>query len=111
MSAGLAASTVTPGSTAPDESFTLPAKPACAKTTEGSARMLESTNPANANLRMLCLLNRLLTNADDELRRMSPRHADRHARVKNVPRMSVTCRCRDNFTASLLSVYCGSTVK
>ena len=33
---GLAASTVTPGSTAPDASFTTPAMDACAYTTEGT---------------------------------------------------------------------------
>ena len=35
MSAGLVASTVTPGSTAPDESFTVPAMTACAEVTVG----------------------------------------------------------------------------
>src|SRR5262245_29975264 len=35
MSAGLEASTVTPGSTAPEESFTTPASVACASASEG----------------------------------------------------------------------------
>src|SRR5580765_2371926 len=56
MRAGLAASTVTPGSTAPDESLTLPARPACANTTEGRTSTQERTAKPIANLRILCLL-------------------------------------------------------
>src|SRR6476660_9629100 len=43
MSAGLAASTVTPGSTAPVVSLTSPARMACAATTRGTA----ATSPNN----------------------------------------------------------------
>src|SRR5262245_818785 len=43
MSAGLAASTVTPGSTAPDVSRTTPAIDACANTVDGRTRNATST--------------------------------------------------------------------
>jgi hypothetical protein len=44
MSAGLDASTVTPGSTEPDASFTTPAISLCASTSTGNSTRLASTN-------------------------------------------------------------------
>src|SRR6476620_1261161 len=62
ISAGLAASTVTPGRTAPDESFTVPAIDPCANTAAGkqmSARAyaaLASTRLPKRNLPVLAAL-------------------------------------------------------
>src|SRR6266850_5462522 len=44
ISAGLDASTVTPGSTAPDASFTCPAIDACARTIAGAPRSSSTNN-------------------------------------------------------------------
>src|SRR5687768_15977764 len=44
MSAGLLASTVTPGSTAPDASLTVPASDACAQAADGSRRLHASAS-------------------------------------------------------------------
>jgi hypothetical protein len=54
MSAGLAASTVTPGSTAPDASFTSPAMPlVCANAAPGTSHnSAAAASIRNANLRM-----------------------------------------------------------
>ena len=53
ISAGLAASTVTPGSTAPDASLTTPAMAlVCADATAGSDRSSAATKMIRANVRM-----------------------------------------------------------
>ena len=49
--AGLDASTVTPGSTAPDVSFTVPAMVACAHTTAGATSRITSAAVAAAHTR------------------------------------------------------------
>src|SRR6185295_13245724 len=57
MSAGLAASTVTPGSTAPDVSFTVPAMALVwAAAAAGSDRSNAAPKMKRANVRMRCLL-------------------------------------------------------
>src|SRR6476660_635495 len=58
ISAGLAASTVTPGRTPPEESLTTPAICACAKTVEGIAAMNNTAQKTCANLLMADLLAR-----------------------------------------------------
>ena len=57
ISAGLAASTVTPGSTAPDGSLTMPVIDACAQAIDGRDKTTSNTTPTTFKLRMLrCLL-------------------------------------------------------
>src|SRR6187401_167822 len=56
MSAGLAASTVTPGKTAPDVSRTMPAIDACAKSEWGATRTLPNTATIAASRRIESLL-------------------------------------------------------
>jgi hypothetical protein len=55
MSAGLAASTVTPGSTAPDGSFTTPAIDACANSDAGNNSSEARTIAARNTTRISCL--------------------------------------------------------
>ena len=55
MRAGLAASTVTPGSTAPDESLTVPAITACAKAAVGMRTMQASSAKVLMSPRMRLL--------------------------------------------------------
>src|SRR5262245_1534249 len=50
--AGLDASTVTPGNTAPDESRTVPVRDACANTQVGATRNNATTNQATPGARM-----------------------------------------------------------
>src|SRR5436190_18882921 len=52
ISTGLAASTVTPGRTAPDASFTTPAIDACAKADSGRARTIDRTSRIRRDVRM-----------------------------------------------------------
>src|SRR4051794_20249405 len=56
ISAGLLASTVTPGSTAPVASFTTPAKALCARAVAGSARHPSATTN-NIAIRLLVMPN------------------------------------------------------
>src|SRR5688572_7352400 len=51
ISAGLAASTVTPGSSASDVSFTVPAMAACAQTTAGATNRITNAAVAGAHTR------------------------------------------------------------
>src|SRR5438874_13447505 len=59
ISAGLAASTVTPGSTAPDGSRTVPVRTACAKTVPGRRRTARIARPF-VETRMIDVLFRTL---------------------------------------------------
>src|SRR5687768_14784564 len=52
MSAGLETSTVTPGSTAPDESLTTPVIDACAKTADGRSMSRPTTTNAARSVRI-----------------------------------------------------------
>ena len=58
---GLVASTVTPGRTAPDASFTTPAMDACAYADSGSARIIETTSRICRDLSMRRLLSDRVT--------------------------------------------------
>jgi len=58
MSTGLDVSIVTPGSTAPDASFTTPVIVACADASAGSSSTLAATT---TNLTTLCTLSSLYT--------------------------------------------------
>src|SRR5437016_2219528 len=65
MSAGLAASTVTPGSTAPDESLTVPAITACAEAAVGmsaihasNVRILTTTRITHLAVRVVAQIKR-----------------------------------------------------
>src|SRR5687768_16471176 len=57
ISSGLAASTVTPGSTAPEESFTTPVIDACANETDGRRTIRPVTNSAARNVRIVNFLS------------------------------------------------------
>ena len=59
ISTGLAASTVTPGITAPDVSFTVPVNTLCARANAGTRTRLASTskNVLTKNLRAICSPN------------------------------------------------------
>ena len=58
ISAGLAASTVTPGSTAPDGSLTTPVIDACAQAIDGRAKTTSNTTPTTFSVRILRFLLR-----------------------------------------------------
>src|SRR5262252_2785538 len=63
MRASLAASTVTPGSTAPDESFTTPAIDACARAVVGIAKRHVRNAIARADLHISRLPSTAVTEA------------------------------------------------
>src|SRR5687767_2305733 len=67
MSAGLAASTVTPGSTAPDGSLTTPVMAACANAAAGTSKTISrSAADRRTNARMGFLLTGGVSSGDQE---------------------------------------------
>ena len=76
MSAGLAASTVTPGSTAPDVSLTVPATAlVCANAATGSSIRSAAPNMVRATVRMPLILPKLHNN------RMKPAERNRSVAI------------------------------
>src|SRR5688500_9634155 len=81
MRTGLAASTVTPGSTPPDVSRTTPAIEACADATEGVSNASASTPSALANPRIACSFP---TEVDTARARRPGRTDDKAIRVRTI---------------------------
>src|SRR5437867_9985705 len=76
MSAGLDASTVTPGSTAPDVSLTTPASVACACASPGSSTKQPRRDNRRGSLLMRKLPSRLFSPANPSIGRPDVRTAD-----------------------------------
>src|SRR5688572_10803200 len=86
MSTGLAASTVTPGSTAPDVSLTTPERAAWAKAAVGPATRQATTSPILTNKRILNLTALDLESGLDRAAHTSAR--------RTLVRPSVLCKWR-----------------
>src|SRR3954467_2610022 len=90
MSTGLLASTVTPGSTAPVASLTIPANALCARAVDGSARQTSTAVAIAKRLLVMRILPHSKVNKTTE--RLSHRH--NRANIKGTKKRAVSDRFR-----------------